>query len=450
MNSEGIRQLQACFGEVSLHGKNGTETQMAAMDSLLHSWKHGASLDYSHCFDTVSLTLLQRALPDALPPPLRTWINLVLQQWITSRRWIVYDGLVHVSPYEAPFGLPQGDGASALVLGLLLSLGHSQVQKLAGKAKVHQLIYMDDRTIITNCKDTLGQALEVWKRFSKRFHLLENEDKLQICDLNEGPVKHLEVLGGLIGAVTKKQLLDFEKGKKRNKQARQVLWRIKKLPMAMNGRAQQMGCYAKTKAVYGWISGPPPLDHIKSYNQAIWKSMGKFGCAVPHLRSLICGCHLQLFEAWLLRFLRVFVKANEQVQKLREDFCAPLRLAIYDALDHFGWSLTMGKWVHVALPHEFTMEQTKDEKTWKLISHNLRQSMRWKYYTDLNGSSRREFRYAELPPFDEQRVDLVRQWIRKKGGKTMLCAGAIPSLALLSKMDKKYTHLHCERCGFPC
>eukprot|EP00435_Cladocopium_sp_Y103_P041794 s2397_g11.t1 len=115
---------------------------------------------------------------------------------------------------KGPFGLPQGDGASPLVLGLLLSLGHLRVQCLAGEKKVYQLIYTDDRTVITNNEATLCQALDVWKDFSRQFHLLENEDKLQICTLHDGDAKHLEVLGGLIGSVTKKQLHEHKKGRK--------------------------------------------------------------------------------------------------------------------------------------------------------------------------------------------------------------------------------------------
>ena len=159
----------------------GCETLAAIMDHELSRLGYGASLDFSFCFDTVDLQLLQEALAASLPSGLRNWSNLLVGHWGALRRWISCCGSILAEPICSPCGICQGDAASPLMLAFFLWEGFCQVDSFlqSSGAEFFQGIYMDDRTVLSSRPDVVEGAVLVWNQFAMRRKLLENMEKAQ-------------------------------------------------------------------------------------------------------------------------------------------------------------------------------------------------------------------------------------------------------------------------------
>eukprot|EP00438_Fugacium_kawagutii_P004737 Skav210687 [mRNA] locus=scaffold346:117589:120056:+ [translate_table: standard] len=74
--------------------------------------------------------------------------------------WISYDGCSARESVCSLTGLPQGDAASPMVLGLMLAKGLGHVQRLAPRDQLYASIYLDDRFLASTAEESLMQAVK--------------------------------------------------------------------------------------------------------------------------------------------------------------------------------------------------------------------------------------------------------------------------------------------------
>ena len=455
IKSDMLSSLKSIFSLAmgSLTERSGS-SKAAHCDSLLLSWKFGASLDFSRCFDCVETALIQQALQLGLPQQLHRWSNLACFQWQESARWITYDSNVCLKPIRSSVGIPQGDSASPLCLGLLLALGAHQVQSLADPSQnqwVHQLVYMDDRAIMTNSEALLNNAINTWNQFAERVHLLENPAKLQRVNLLDPSAEHtMEVLGSLIGLPAKHKFKLHDKHSTRLSKAMHTLKRVAMLPIRQKERLQSFNIFAKSQANYGWIAGtvPPPMQY--KYDATMWKAAGRLGMSCPTLRSMLMGAAIELRASVFLSQIHTLANRRQLQAELAQQQLGWTKLdyMVHDELQALGWFEVSGTWNHEELTYTFTFDQICQQFTWKKIAHALRQSYRWTQWQKIPSLNRREFRDLrpdEFPRFSEQRLDLARLWAQQGKGSLALATGGCPSPGLRRKLWQD--EWICAKCG---
>eukprot|EP00438_Fugacium_kawagutii_P025858 Skav231413 [mRNA] locus=scaffold4039:114460:115917:- [translate_table: standard] len=425
----------------------GALKQAALCDALLNSWKYGASLDFRQCFETLDVPFVKAALLKGLPRNLWPWINVTCNQWLSTRRWIVYDHHSCGQPKTHITGIPQGDSASPLVLALVLAFGCEQVEALGPRSRLHLAVYMDDRTIISDSQPLLEDAIQTWTRYASYLHLLESPAKTQRCYLDDpSQPSSMEVLGVLIGQPSRDDYLRHMKHSKRFQAAEATARRVALLPISQQKKLEAMGVHSRTQVTYGWLAGRPPAKLAQKYNTMLWRCLGRLSFGVPQLKSLVGGAHMELRQSTLLQQLHVLVRRDATLRSLGlEPPRSALNQMVEDQLIEFGWYKTLSGWEHTVLSKSFNLDDVQVKEKWKLISHDIRQSFRWFEYTKMQQSTRREFRGCNLPPWDEARVDLVRKWARKTPGAFPVVTGSIPSLK--TKSIAFGSHQLCALCG---
>lgn len=125
----------------------------------------GASLDLTHAFDSVDLSLMEKIIMDLLPLGCGCWCKLLFQQWKHMNRWIVFDKTVHPVALQVSHGVPQGDPAGPLIMNLLMSALMRIVDKRLqlSPSDFFHVLYMDDRTFIGKNKQDVQRAQEIWQ-----------------------------------------------------------------------------------------------------------------------------------------------------------------------------------------------------------------------------------------------------------------------------------------------
>lgn len=409
-----VKNLQAILPHnmMSGFGGHGPEVQAATIDSIFHEFGCAATLDYKLCFDTVNVELIEKSLCVALPPALVPWAKCICQQWRNRQKWIVYNKHPHSTPFISVTGIPQGDPASPLFLGLLLWYGYYKVQNCEYQGRVYQGLYMDDRTVVTECTADLEIAVNAWNQFSLDFHLLENMSKLQQADLDK-ECKTLEVLGAVIGKPAKWGFGTYPKHQQRIEKAKKWMRRVALLPFGWKGRLRDIAVFCKSAMVYGWISGLPTKERRSAYNILIWKVLGHFRFAPVPLRSLVGSCHIDFEKANLLRQLHVLAHRNKELLKYNLGCRTNLDQMVHDGLEEFGRFLDQDNaWQHQYFDFKFNEHEVTNKQKWKKISHEIRMSMRYKEYQALAASERHEIAGCELPEFCSSRFQLMRKWIK--------------------------------------
>jgi hypothetical protein len=437
-------------GSVNGHGP---EVMAAIYDTLFKNWGYIAALDFSHCFDTINLNVLHGGLLKGFPPQLHAWINCLFNQWKASKRWMMYDGHVHGTPYQSNIGIPQGDAASPLILCLLLCMGFDEVQqRCPGDVKLFQGIYMDDRTLISNSIEVLREAVFAWQQFAERFHLLENPEKTQwgsICPMDEPGFfrPFVEVLGALIGNVSDAALEKFPKLTGRMQKAKNMCKRVGCLPIVLHEKIRDLGMYAKSVASYGWVSLFPSKEQMNSMDNCFWRAAGRFHYAVRPLRSLLAGVHMEFGTALLLRWIKIWYHKRQSLRQMGEGHLTSLLdVEVMKGLEDLGWFRTGALWQHEVLEDYFEEDGIGDRKEWQKIAHLLRQSMRWKHYDNLKFSNRHEFKFGIIPDFSEERINLIRKLASKDGSTFSFAIGApmsakVKSMAFCAKSCCPVCHL---------
>ena len=434
VRDDSLKPVKQCFKESmgSLIG-SGTLAHAAVIDKMLNLWKHGCSLDYSHCFDTVNLTFLKMTLERAFTGIHRRWATTIVQHWMTSRRWIIYDKAVSPKFSVSDIGLPQGDGACPLMLGLLLAKGCDEVKMAVNSqpgSQLHQLIYMDDRTVVTNSKQSLNKAMEAWDHYTTKIHLLENPNKAQVVDLTSSQGPHsMEVLGVLVGGATLFDFSHWPKHAKRMEEARYAASRVALLPVRQHSKLLSLNMYAKAKAAYGWISGMPPSNEAKAFDAKVWKSAGRLTMGIPQLRTILAGAGIEISCTVLCKQLHALGHCTQATMDWKNDKQTRLEEMVYDHLYLLGWYKSGDCWQHTVLDFKFLLKEVCNRKDWQRIAHEVRQSHRWKAYNELHDLDRREIRDQQIPVFSLERIKLARMWAKQGEGSFPLAVGAVPSPA---------------------
>lgn len=99
-----------------------------------------------------------------------------------------------------------------------------------------------------------------------------------------------------------------------------------------------------------------------------------------------------------------------------------LERMVIEGLNDFGWFRFHDGWMHEVLDFSFSAGD-QNGKSWKQVSHYLRQSIRWKSYCGLATSQRHELE-GPLPEFNEARLDLVRKFAASSGVAFSFVIGA--------------------------
>ena len=372
---------------------------------------------------------MKLALLDGLPKTLHSWMRLLSAQWLGNQKWIAYDHCITDASLVTDTGIPQGDSASPLILGLLLAKGVSLVQQTCRSGKeLFQLVYMDDRIIVTNDDETLDMAVKKWPEFAAYIHLLEKPSKMQKTNLTGVTGKrHMEVLGATVGLPSK---YDFDRVQKHSNRLQKALYttrRIGCLPIAQQGKVTSLCVYSKSKAAYGWINGDPPQSMTRKYNALCWKAVGKLHFAVPLLRTLLAGASIELAMSVFLTRIHALSCRMQMEQGLELYGSSRLEILVSDKLEDLGWYKMSNRWYHQVLSYDFSLSEIRHKQTWLKIAHWLRQSRRWQLYEKLHEINRHEFEDAVIPPFEESRIDLARHWSKSMPGAFPVATGAVPS-----------------------
>ena len=149
----------------------------------LDSMGYGCTLDFSSCFDTVDLRSIHESLGSHLPAGLWQWFQLLLKHWMAVSKMGGSNGYIFERPICEATGIPQGDGASPIILAFVLWQGYVQVEErmcsLGGS--YFQGIYMDDRTLLADRPDMIEEAILCWQGFAKRGNWLRMRRRRKRC-----------------------------------------------------------------------------------------------------------------------------------------------------------------------------------------------------------------------------------------------------------------------------
>lgn len=412
------------FGSLQSYGP---EAMASAISSLLESdFPHGASLDFSHCFDTISIPLMKLALPGSLAGKAGKWCATVLEHWMNTCKWISYAGTSCATPYMSVYGIPQGDAAAPLILTLLMLRGKDFVQEGIAEEAAKQFIYMDDRTVVAKDEATREIMIARWAGFASQFHLLENHAKTQRMNahaVDNGSSMH--VLGALIGKPGALAFQEFKKQVKRCDQVMETMVRLRCAGTNTHTKLNDVTTFLKAKAGYGWLTGLPVDAQCKAYTTMLWKALGRFHYSVRPLRRILqvhtdlsavvflaqCGAHRQRNR--LLRAMGLPIYDNTRLDRM-----------IQDGLWHYGWYHHNGSWSHQELSYQVDFMKEHDDGSWAKLSHSLRQAIRWSIYQEIGQSQRHEFASDPLPPFDETRFEMVRKLAASSGVAFAYCIGS--------------------------
>eukprot|EP00438_Fugacium_kawagutii_P005209 Skav208598 [mRNA] locus=scaffold598:175888:179301:- [translate_table: standard] len=452
MKSEQIKKIRDVF-PLTMFGNNlgtGAEDLATIASAGLHAYGFGAALDFTQCFDTVSIRLMAEALSLSLPGPLKGWAACLFEQWFTSRRWLIYDRHVSTEPHCGEFGIPQGDPASPLILSLLMLYGsHCVKNAFPGDTRIMQVIYMDDRTILCEDAETMEEAIRQWSVFAQRFGLTENPAKTQrVCTHAHSQFpSFMEVLGCLVGTPSSSKFASHPKHRKRVDEARRLNRRISFLPLPMACKMQTVAIFTRAMASYGWIEGKPPDRLADRFNSSAWSSVGRISYSLKPLRTIL-GTWLEMEPAHFINVIRLKLRKDTWIGDLGLPPCSTgLDLLFLDLLEWFGWYLVDDTFHHQILQDTFDKADVHNKSKWKAAAHALRQSCRWKAYQDLETSQRHELQEG-IPPFDQERVDAVRKIAASSGRSLALLLGAVKSGASKAlTAGKAYRRNHCKKCG---
>lgn len=296
---------------------------------------------------------------------------------------------------------------------------------------------MDDRTVIAERPDMIEAAINAWQSFSDRRHLIENQQKAQKVSVAlpvDGYGDTMEVLGAIIG---KGSVLGGRNAKQdeRIQKSISLIRRIGTLPEARWKRLDDVFQFVHGAYSYGWIVDSPCDQHRNELYQTIFKAAGRFHYGFPQLKRMLLMVHMDLQERVLLRQLRLLSKRNQALVKNGVEMVdCNLDHMVYHGLSRFGWTLAGSTWSKGHF--SFEMKECMDHFTWRRISHEIRESIRRLHYDKLAHSSRHELEGHDLPPYNYDRLSLVRKWIRRDTLAMLLATGSIQSSRVWAKWNE--------------
>ena len=426
-------------------GAFGPEKMASIVAHQLQTHQKGLTLDFKHAFDCVDLKLMEQILCGCLPSACHPWCKLLIKQWCTMRRWIVYDACTEPAALVSQQGLPQGDPAAALMM-TTLNLGlMKMVERDAGYPQnVFHTIYMDDRTIVAEEEDVIEQMKTSWKHTSERYHLIENEAKAQKVD-STLPGSSFEVLGALLGNpskgnVSKSRLQD------RNTKVNHLYRKVGILPQGMGAKMRDCSMYGRSLLAYGWIDVTPPDSWVKAQHYAFWRTAARTGYANPHMKKVVCGAHSAFDMVVFLRQLRLLAQrdralnlAHIPIEKCKLDNFVETQL------EKLNWTLERGRYRHPLYREGFKICELVDSERWKCIAHHIRESYRKLEFDFYKQSSRHEVNCYVYEPYDPERRKLAVRWAKDDSIANLLLIGGIQSPKV--KFNTRGIQQNCSKCG---
>eukprot|EP00438_Fugacium_kawagutii_P028167 Skav233606 [mRNA] locus=scaffold109:145722:148287:+ [translate_table: standard] len=391
--SPSLEPLQQVFRKhMSLFSHHGCETLAAAARNLLEQYGYAASLDYSQCYDAISLDMLEAAACKISSYHLKAWPLTLVRHWKSTSRWFSYQRGTAATPFCSATGMPQGDSSAPLVLGLVLTCG-AQFVKDNTPGFVYLSQYVDDRLIISDTKEKVEYAIE---------------------------------------------LIDS---------AKRTAKRVRALPLSNITRVSDLGLFCKGKALYGWRSHLPNGRQCSSYNAALWQGAGRLRYAVPELKTFVGGCQMERRLALMQKQVRIVAQRNAYLQSLGyHTKWDALDTRLEEGLRYCGWYRDGEGWKRDEIGFRFELRETLALANWKKIAHEIREACRWHQYQQLMESKRHEFVGQSLPPYCKSRIAATRKWARANFGAFAMCIGAIKSDMCRAKHDSDCQE-HCKYCG---
>lgn len=171
---------------------------------------------------------------------------------------------------------------------------------------------------------------------------------------------------------------------------------------------------------YGWISHSPSPQKMKAHLTALWRSLGRTQFSAVEMRKIIAGASLHLSINVLRRQMRLLQQRNVAIQEMYSvDILSTqmtsLEQMVTQGLCDLDWHKDerFGKWTHPLSSSGFYLEDVLDEKKWKIISHDLRESYRCQAFELFRNSSRHEIAGQDIGAYDPARRKLAVDWAKK-------------------------------------
>ena len=405
-------------------GSLGPETISAMVDHELHKHRFGASFDFKHAFDCVDLEVIHIALQKVLPRGLLQWESLLHKQWKTMSRWIVYDGSVHPSALVSPTGLPQGDPASPMMMNILMMVSMHFINQKCNDPTLFHVTYMDDRTVVASSQETIDLVEKEWGKMATLFHLRENAEKTQHARVHHN--ESMEVLGAMVGK-PHGEADQKAKSTLRLRNSSLKYRRISHLPLKCKGKLFTANVFARSGLEYGWIASRPDQKLIKSQEGWLWKCLGRTRYSSPHMRQVIFGAHSHVQIMLLRKQFRLVAKRNEALAALGLQVeAAPLDSMVIKGLSDLGWIRRGEFWTHPLVELGFKVGDLVDDKQWRKVSHDIRESYRKLAFDLLVASNRHDAKEINVQ-YDAERRKLALQWAGDNFPAIMLVLGACAS-----------------------
>ena len=157
--------------------------------------------------------------------------------------------------------------------------------------------------MVTNSWGKTQPAQNIWANYAEKNHMLENQSKAQLVDLDGVHGKTwCDHLGICIGNPSADDFRKFPKNVKRLEEATKTALRGGVLPL---GKMQAVNVFAKSKATYGWLVQDPLFVQCRAINTASWRAVGRLLFAIRELKKVVAGPHLHLDASLAWRYIRL-------------------------------------------------------------------------------------------------------------------------------------------------
>ena len=425
-------------------GSHGPETLAAVIDHQVHCLHHGVSLDFKHAFDTVDLRLMHQALRQSVPNCMKPWLDLVIRQWVSMSRWIVFDGCVNQQSIQTATGLPQGDPASPMIMNVLMWFCMQEVNRVCDDSTLFHVTYMDDRTVVASSSQTIQKAEDEWNRLACEFHLLENKDKAQ--HVNVQHFETMDVLGALVGRPLPSDD-KISKASQRIDASATRYRRIHFLPLKHRQKLFTANVFARSGLEYGWIASCPTEQQLKAQEIWLWKCLGRTSYSSPYMRSVIVGANSHMRFMLFKKQISLLAKRDLELRNLELPVSRTfLNQMVEDGLSKLGWECTDQFWTHHDFELGFRVDDLNDELLWRKVSHNIRESFRKHLFDGLVQCGRHDANEINVP-YDCSRRKLALRWAGDDFTSFMLIVGGMASPYQRQLIGFGSENSHCSICG---
>lgn len=196
---------------------------------------------------------------------------------------------------------------------------------------------------------------------------------------------------------------------------------------------------------YGWIASKPTMNQCKCQESWLWKTSGRARYVSPYMRKVVIGAHSFLPITLLCRQIRLVAKRNEALRSLHLPVeKAPLDKFVEEGLAKLGWQLEGAVWQHPSFGN-FEVDHLTDDKHWRAVHHNIRESYREIAYYQLTNSGRHDAQEI-TQDYSPDRRKLALKWAGANFLSFMMVVGGLQSPLQRSILGYN-TEVKCPKCG---